>query len=100
MYYREYERLMARWRAVLPVPMFELQYEELTAEPEAVSRRLVAFCGLDWDDRCLRFYETARPVGTASMLQVRRPMYRNAVGRWQHYETQLQPLIAALRSDA
>jgi tetratricopeptide (TPR) repeat protein len=94
-YYREYERLMAHWRTALPLPLFELQYEELTADPEGVSRRLVAFCGLDWDARCLRFYETERSVRSASWLQVRQPMYRSSVGRWKHYEKQLQPLIAA-----
>jgi tetratricopeptide (TPR) repeat protein len=95
-YYREYERLMAHWRRVLPVPMFELQYEELTAEPEVVSRRLVAFCGLEWDERCLRFHETERPVRTASTAQVRQPMYRSAVGRWKRYEKHLGRLLAAL----
>jgi tetratricopeptide (TPR) repeat protein len=96
LYYREYERLMEHWKQVLPVPMLELHYEELTAEPEAVSRRLLAFCGLDWDERCLRFHETDRPVRTASAAQVRNPMYRTAVGRWKRYERHLQPLIAAL----
>jgi tetratricopeptide (TPR) repeat protein len=95
-YYREYERLMAHWKQVLPLPIFELQYEELTAEPEAVSRAVVAFCDLDWDERCLRFHETDRPVRTASMLQVRKPMYRSAVGRWKRYEKHLGPLLAAL----
>jgi tetratricopeptide (TPR) repeat protein len=97
--YRDYERLMAHWRAVLAMPSFEVQYEELTAEPEPIIRRLVEFCGLDWNERCLRFHETQRPVRTASMLQVRRPIYRSAIGRWKHYEQQLQPLIAALRGE-
>jgi tetratricopeptide (TPR) repeat protein len=97
-YYREYRRLMEHWRKVLPVPIFELQYEDLTAGPEAVSRRLVECCGLPWDERCLRFHETQRTVKTASMLQVRKPMYRSAVGRWRRYEKQLQPLIEALIS--
>jgi tetratricopeptide (TPR) repeat protein len=95
-YYRQYERLMAHWKAVLPAPIFELQYEELTAEPEAVSRRLLAFCGLDWDERCLRPHEAQRPVRTASMLQVRKPIYRSAVGRWKRYEKHVQPLLEAL----
>jgi Flp pilus assembly protein TadD len=96
-YYREYERQMAHWAEVLSLPIFELSYEELTADQEAVSRRLVAFCGLEWDDRCLRFHETERLVRTASRLQVRKPMYRSAVGRWKRYESHLQPLIEALR---
>jgi hypothetical protein len=95
-YYREYDRLMAHWAAVLPVPIFHLSYEELTAEQEAVSRRLLAFCGLDWDERCLRFHETARAVKTASLLQVRQPMYRSSVGRWKRYEAFIQPLLEEL----
>lgn len=99
-YYREYERLMAHWARVLPVPVFELRYEELTADPEAISRRLVAFCGLEWDERCLRFNDTPRMVRTASKLQVRRPMYRSSVGRWKAYERHLQPLFEALKGDS
>ncbi len=87
---------MRHWERVLPVPLFELRYEELTAEQEAVSRRLVEFCGLEWDERCLRFHETERPVRTASTLQVRRPMYRSSVGRWKRYEVHLGPLLEAL----
>ena len=99
-YYREYERLMTHWAAVLPVPVFELRYEELTAEPETISRRLVDFCGLDWDERCLRFHETQRTVWTASQAQVRQPVYRRGVGRWKHYETHLQPLLAELGTNS
>ncbi len=95
-YYGDYERLMAHWVRVLPLPIFELSYEELTADQEGVSRRLLAFCGLEWVERCLRFNETARAVQTASALQVRRPMYRSSVGRWRHYEAHLQPLLQAL----
>ncbi len=95
-YYREYERLMAHYARVLPVPIFELSYEELTGDQEAVSRRLVEFCGLDWDERCLRFHETERVVLTPSTLQVRRPLYRSSVGRWKHYEAHLRPLLEAL----
>jgi Flp pilus assembly protein TadD len=95
-YYREYERLMAHWSKVSPLPILELQYEELTANQEAASRRLVAFCGLEWDERCLRFNENNRPVRTASTLQVRQPMYRTSVGRWKHYEKHLGPLLEEL----
>jgi tetratricopeptide (TPR) repeat protein len=95
LYYREYERLMAHWARVLPLPIFELQYEELTADQEAVSRKMVAFCGLEWDDRCLRFHESERPVWTASFLQVRQPMYRRLVSRWKRYEAHLGPLLEA-----
>jgi tetratricopeptide (TPR) repeat protein len=97
LYYREYERLMAHWSAVLPAPMFALPYEGLTDDLEGWARRLVAFCGLEWDNRCLSFTEAERPVRTASILQVRRPLYRTSVGRWKRYEKHLGPLIEALR---
>ena len=61
-----------------------------------MSRRLVEFCGLDWDDQCLRFHENPRVVTTFSTLQVRQPMYRSSVGRWRRYEKHLAPLLAAL----
>lgn len=96
-YHREYERLMRHWAAVLPLPVFDLSYEELTADQEGVSRRMVAFCGLPWDDRCLRFNETQRAVRTASALQVRKPMYGSSVGRWKRYEPFLTPLLEELR---
>jgi hypothetical protein len=95
-YYREYERLMAHWARVLPLAVFELHYEELTANQEAISRELVAFCGLEWDERCLRFHESNRVVRTASTLQVRQPMYQSSVGRWKHFEAYLVPLLDAL----
>jgi hypothetical protein len=76
--------------------LFELHYEELTGNQEAVSRRLLEFCGLDWDDRCPRFHETARSVNTSNALQVRQPLYRSSVGRWKRYEVHLAPLLEAL----
>jgi tetratricopeptide (TPR) repeat protein len=96
LYYREYERLMAHWRQVLPLSMFEVRYEELVANQEKLSRQLVDFCGLDWDDRCLRFHQTRRPVNTASNLQVRQPVYARSVGRWRRFERQLGPLLELL----
>ncbi len=96
-YYLEYERLMAHWARVLPVPLFELRYEALTADPEAVSRRLLTFCGLEWDERCLRFHETRRVVRTSSLHQVRQPLYQSSVGRWQAYADYLGPLLEVLR---
>jgi hypothetical protein len=95
-YYRQYERLMAHWQTTLPLRLLDVSYEELVNNQEAVSRRLVDFCGLDWDERCLAFYESRRPVHTQSTLQVRRPMYASSVGRWKRYEKHLQPLQDAL----
>jgi hypothetical protein len=67
-------------------------YESLTAQPETVSCALVDFCGLDWDERCLRFYETKRFINTASYDQVRQPIYERSIGRARHYEKHLQIL--------
>jgi hypothetical protein len=95
-YYREYERLMEHWRAVLPVRMMEVVYEDLVKNTEETSRELVAYCGVDWDDNCLRFYENPRAVRTMSKLQVRRPIYSSSVGRWRRYAEHLEPLLRAL----
>jgi tetratricopeptide (TPR) repeat protein len=92
----QYERLMEHWRRVLPMPIHEVVYEELVADAPAVSRALVAACGLDWDERCLSFYRTERVVQTASKLQVRRPIYKRSVGRWKAFRAHLEPLRQAL----
>jgi tetratricopeptide (TPR) repeat protein len=94
-YYRAYEALMEHWRKVLPPGvMLEVQYEDVTADLEAAARRIVAHCGLEWDDACLSFHETERAVRTT--IQVRQPIYRNSIGRWRLYERHLGPLIGAL----
>jgi tetratricopeptide (TPR) repeat protein len=99
-YYRAYEALMEHWRKVLPPGvMLEVQYEEITADPEGQARRIVAHCGLEWDDACLSFHETERPVRTASAVQVRQPIYRTSVGRWRPYEHLFGPLLEALRAN-
>lgn len=96
-YYCAYDRLMAHWRAVLPSSAFyELQYEDLVADFTTEARHLVAFCGLDWDERCARFHQTERVVRSASQMQVREPIYARAVGRWQPYAFGLAPLFEAL----
>ena len=96
-FYRAYAALMDHWRRVLPEEvMLEVQYEDMVADFEPQARRLVAFCGLPWDDRCLAFHETERPVRTASAVQVRQPIYRSAVGRWRAYGDLLRPLLEEL----
>lgn len=98
--YREYDRLMAHWKAVLPLPIHDVVYEEMVADPETQARRLVEACGLSWDARCLAFQNAANPVRTASSWQVRQPIYRTAVKRWKAYEGYLQPLIRSLGEHA
>ena len=81
---------------MLESPWLEISYEDLIADQEGISRALVEYCGLDWDERCLRFYETQRYVSTASYDQVRQPLYSRSVGRWRHYDKHLEPLRRAL----
>lgn len=95
-YHRHYERLMDHWRRVLPLQIKEVVYEEMVAHQERETRELIGYCGLEWDERCLAFYRSERPVQTASKLQVRQPIYTRSVARWKRFESQLQPLRAAL----
>jgi tetratricopeptide (TPR) repeat protein len=96
-YYRGYQKVMHNWKNILHLPIMEVKYEDMVANQEAVSRKLIEFCGLEWDDRCLEFYKNERFVGTASYDQVRRPMYNTSSGRWKNYEQVLDPLKDALR---
>jgi len=95
-FYRGYHRLMQHWRSVLELPLLHVVYEDLVADQETQTRRIVDFAGLDWDDACLRFHRTKRVTFTASNDQVRKPMYSSSVGRWRNYEKHLGPLIEAL----
>ena len=100
-YYRQYLRLMAHWRAVLPAgTILDLQYEDLIADPEPASRALIAFCGLDWDPACLHPEANRRTVHTASIWQARQPIYRSSVERWRRYEPWLGELRELLPDPA
>jgi hypothetical protein len=102
-YCGEYERLLRHWRATVGLPMMEVRYEDLVQRQEPVTRRLLEFCQLAWDDRCLASHENPRPVHTASAGQVRQRIYGSSIGRYRHYEAHLGPLIEALelhRDDA
>jgi tetratricopeptide (TPR) repeat protein len=99
-YYRAYAALMEHWREVLPLnTMLEVQYEELVDNFELLARRIVSHCSLEWNNACLEFYKTRRPVWTASAVQVRQPIYNSSVGRWRLHQGMLQPLIEALEGD-
>jgi tetratricopeptide (TPR) repeat protein len=96
-YYRAYSELMDFWRTALPPDaMLEVQYEDLVADFETNARRLIAYCGLDWDERCMQFWAAKRPVRTASSVQVRERLYDRSVGRSQPYLEFLGPLSSAL----
>ena len=94
--YRQYERLMRHWQRVLDTPILEIVYEDLVKDLEGTSRRMIDFLGLEWDERCLRYYESGRAVLTLSYAQVNKPIYTSAVGRYRHYEKHLGPLKDAL----
>lgn len=98
-YYRQQERLMAHWKSLFPDDLFQLDYDRLTADPEPEARRLLAFLGLPWDDRVLRFHELDNAVRTASVWQVREPLHRRASGRWRNYAAWLGPAREALGED-
>ena len=99
-FYRGYDSLMAHWRSVLPRGvMIEVQYEEVVADLETQARQIIAHCDLEWDDACLAFHKTRRPVRTSSVAQVRQPIYQSSVGRWRAYREQLRPLLEELGID-
>ncbi len=96
LYYRDYVELMAHLDAVLPGRIHRVIYETLVENTEAEVRRLLAYCGLPFDERCLRFHENERAVRTASSEQVRRPIFRDGLDQWRHFEPWLGPLKEAL----
>jgi len=95
-YYRLYQDLMAHWRRVLPGAFYELRYEDLVADQETQTRRLLEYCDLPWEDACLAFHRSQRVVRTASLVQVRQPMHANSVEGWRRHEQRMQAFITAL----
>nr|WP_222934336.1 tetratricopeptide repeat-containing sulfotransferase family protein [Caulobacter sp. 17J80-11] len=95
-YYADYVELMAWFDQVQPGAVHRVIYERMVADPEAEVRALLDYCGLPFEDACLRFYETERAVRTASSEQVRQPIFTDAVEHWKAYEPWLEPLKAAL----
>jgi tetratricopeptide (TPR) repeat protein len=100
-YFRDYQRIIDHWRRVLPADRFiEVEYEELTGAPEPVIRRIIAACGLPWDDACLRPESNPRAVKTPSKWQTRQPIYHTSVARWRRYEPWLGPLRALVSPES
>ena len=93
---QQHDRLMDHWRSLYPQDMLEVSYDALVAGPRPVIETLLAFCGLDWDEACLAFHRSRSAVRTASVWQVRQPLYQASSGRWRHYARQLEPLAAFL----
>jgi hypothetical protein len=95
-HYVLFDRLIAHWQQVFPSRILEADYEALVAEHEPVSRQVLEFCGLPWNDACLHFENNMAPVATFSAAQVKAPIYRSAVHRWKNYAAQLGDLRALL----
>jgi len=95
-YYRNYVELMDHWNAVLPGKILRLQHEDVVADLEGSVRRLLEFCGLEFEPACIEFYKTERSVRTASSEQVRRPIFKEGLDQWRHFEAWLGPLIESL----
>jgi len=91
-FYIQFDRLMSHWNSALPGRILEVDYEALVADPEAVTRQLLAHCNLPWNDACLDFHHNTSAAATASSAQVREPLHRRAVGRWEKYRPYLGPL--------
>jgi len=94
--FQQYLRLMDHWRAVLPVPIHEVNYEDTVSDLEAVASALLAACGLEYEPCCLEFHRLLRRVKTASIGQVRQPLYSHSVARWRNYEQELPDLFQAI----
>jgi LPS sulfotransferase NodH len=93
---REYQRLMRHWHAMYSQDLIDVEYESLARSPEAEVRRLLDALGLPWEPACLEFHRQASLVKTASVWQVREPLHRRSVGRWQNYSAELEPWCQAL----
>lgn len=97
-YHLACDKLMAHWKKVFPGRILDVVYEDMIADQEGQSRRMLAFCNIPWDDICLRFYETKRTVKTSSVEQVRRPIYTSSVKKWKKYEGYLGEMIEVLEA--
>lgn len=96
-HYHQYQRLIQHWKQVLTIPILDVSYEDLVNNQKKVTREILEFCALDWDDACMEFHRLGRHVMTASYDQVRQPIYSRSIGRWRHYRQHLEPLKEGLR---
>ena len=100
-YYQNYVRIMNHWKEILPEGSFlTVHYEALVDDIDAEARRIIAHCGLEWDQSCLDFHTRQRRVRTASVQQVRKPLYKSSKAKWLNYKTQLRPLIETIGDSA
>lgn len=95
-YHLAYQKMMKYWDSVLDINIHHVVYEDLLDNQEEITREMIEYCGLEWNEKCLSFYKSKRDVNTPSYDQVRKPLYKKSVARWKHYEEQLKPLIDKL----
>jgi len=98
-YYNLYIKLIAHWESIFPNKIYRVSYEELTAKQEIISRNMIDFCNLEWEEACISFHSTKRPVNTVSAVQVRQPIYTSSVDLWKKYENELEPLVKILNKE-
>jgi hypothetical protein len=98
-FYLLYQETIKHWQTLIPDSILEVHYERLITDQENETRKILDFCGLEWDQNCLEFHKTARTVSTASVMQVRKPIYKSSVAKWKNYEKNLGPLIDRLGKD-
>ena len=91
-WYRDYLNLMEHWNSVLGVRIYNVNYDDVVNNTEETTRKLIDYCGLEWDDQCLQFHNTQREVKTASQWQVRQPVYTTSLDLWKRYEKHIGPL--------
>lgn len=96
-HFREYQRLMDYYINEMEIPILEVNYENMVTNTEQVTRKMLDYCGIEWDERCLQYYKNDRIVNTASYSQVREPIYTRSVGRWKNYENHIDSLKAILQ---
>ena len=98
-YYTTFVEMIDFWRERVPDWFYEIQYEDLVANPEEESRKLIAACGLEWEDACLNFHQNKNKVQTLSLYQVRQPISKASVKGWKRFEKELEPMLKILRED-
>jgi hypothetical protein len=99
-YYRDYVELMSHWDAVLPERVLRVDYESIVEDTAAEVRRVLGYCGLEFEPACLEFHRTERAIRTPSSEQVRQPIYKTGVDQWRNFEAYLAPLRKALDNSA
>lgn len=98
-YYLAYQKLMQHWQSAFPVEILDVSYEELVTNQQGESCKIISFCGLEWEDDCLNFHKNTAPSMTASLSQVRKPVYTTSIGRWEKYRNELLPLVELFENE-